>query len=351
MLLKYLKINFSKKVIYLVFIIIYCLLVIYYFYKFHSTPSNPLARYPQTFIINKGASANKISQKLYHQKLIQSPFWFKAFLRLKGKAHQLKAEHYFLEKPHSITQMAEKFFQGDAKTIKIRILEGYSSWEIFSQLKKEMQLDSLILEKLLVDTKFIKKLGLTEKSLEGFLYPDTYFFSATATPKEILTTMVNRWSQVFYSLPYQNSKIFKSYSLKEIMVIASLIEKETSISHERAHISGVFWNRIKNNWQLGSDPTIRYFLKERHKPLRVSQLKENHAYNTRIRKGFTPTPITNPGKKSILASLYPKETQDFFFVSKRDGSQEHYFSKTLEKHNYYRKVSRLNEKKQLTIQK
>ncbi len=320
----------NKKALFFILLAI-CFFFIYFL--FHSPCSSTEVSFPQKMEIQKNQSVSKVIENLHKRKLISSPFLFKLYIKLKGLDRHIKHGQYQISKSSSISELTQIFLKGNIETVSLTFYEGISSWKIFSILKQKMSLDSIYLEKLLIDSSFIKELNLSSISLEGFLYPETYLFPVKSTEKEILKIMVQQWKKVFYSLPYQNSLLFQKYGLIKIMVMSSITQKEATVSHELKRISGVFWNRYKQNWSLGADPTIRYSLRKLTQPLTTSDLRSNNSYNTRRFKGLPPSPISNPGKQSIIATLFPEKHNYMFFVAKDNGSKEHYFSKTNEEHN------------------
>jgi UPF0755 protein len=173
-------------------------------------------------------------------------------------------------------------------------------------------------------------------SLEGFLFPDTYqILPSEATPDRIIDLMLNRFEEVALPL-YQENQAGKpkvKISLKDWVTLASIVEKEAVIESERRIISGVFWNRIKKNMRLESDPTVEYGLNIRQtpeNPLTLDQVRTASPYNTYLNEGLPPGAIASVGLASLKATLDPATTDYFFFVAKFDGS--HVFSRTLEEH-------------------
>jgi UPF0755 protein len=173
-------------------------------------------------------------------------------------------------------------------------------------------------------------------SLEGFLFPDTYqILPSEATPDRIIDLMLDRFEQV--ALPvYQENQSGKpkvKVSLKDWVTLASIVEKEAVIESERRIISGVFWNRIRKNMRLESDPTVEYGLNIKQtpeNPLTLEQVRTDSPYNTYLNEGLPPGAISSVGLASLKATLDPATTDYLFFVAKFDGS--HVFSRSLEEH-------------------
>lgn len=173
-------------------------------------------------------------------------------------------------------------------------------------------------------------------SLEGFLFPDTYqILPSEATPERIINLMLDRFEQV--ALPvYQDNQSGKpkvKVSLKDWVALSSIVEKEAVIDSERRVIAGVFWNRLKRNMRLESDPTVEYGLNIKQtpeSPLTLDQVRTASPYNTYLNEGLPPGAIASVGLASLKATLDPAATEYLFFVAKYDGS--HVFSRTLEDH-------------------
>jgi len=170
---------------------------------------------------------------------------------------------------------------------------------------------------------------IPSESLEGYLYPDTYWFFINASPEVLAETMVSRFDAVILSY-WQQVSAETTYSLHEILTLASIIEKEAKKPEERPIIASVFYNRLKKGMPLAADPTIKYALERPSKKVYYNQLEVDSLYNTYKRRGLPPGPICNPGIESFKAAVHPAKTDFFFFVAKKDGT--HIFSKTWAEH-------------------
>jgi UPF0755 protein len=171
------------------------------------------------------------------------------------------------------------------------------------------------------------------RSPEGFLFPETYFFTKRDNAEKIVVSMVREFRRRFGQPEIDRAKQV-GMTVLEIVTLASLIEKETGQGSERPLISGVFHNRLKRSMLLQCDPTVIYALLlegQYQGYITRTNLKKESPYNTYVSPGLPPGPICNPGQDSLKAALYPEETDKLYFVSKNDGS--HYFSATLAEHN------------------
>jgi len=183
---------------------------------------------------------------------------------------------------------------------------------------------------------FITSLGLlhpgkdvTGTTLEGYLFPETYHLIRDMDSEEVIQMMVHQFKKVFES-DLANGSSQLGMSQREVVTLASIIEKETPLPDEKRLISAVFYNRLKKKIPLQSDPTVIYGVKNFDGNLTKEHLLKPTPYNTYLIQGLPPTPICNPGKDSLLAALYPAQVPYLYFVSKNDGS--HYFSSDIEDH-------------------
>jgi UPF0755 protein len=167
-------------------------------------------------------------------------------------------------------------------------------------------------------------------TVEGYLFPDTYRFLPGVLPLEIVRRMVAHFDEKFAEM--KDSLQNRSMTEHDIVVLASIVEKEAVVNNERPLIAGVFQNRLNKNCPLGADPTIRYYLRKFDGPLHVSELSLSTPFNTRKYAGLPPNPICSPGIASLQAAMHPLTTKYFYFVAKWDGSGAHDFSVTNEEH-------------------
>lgn len=282
--------------------------------------------------VPKGASFKEVLRDLREKGLIKNPWILYLYGRLSQKDSQIKAGHYLVEPFQSPKDLFELLSQGKGLAVKVTIPEGLTLREVAEKLKEKGLIDSeQDFLALCQDEDFIRSLGLEALSLEGYLFPDTYYFDLSARPEEIVKVMVEnflkKWDPSF-------SKRAKELGLTEyeVLILASIIEKEALLSEEKPLISAVFHNRLKRRMPLCADPTVIYGLKQSYWnfDLKRKHLKTPTPYNTYLLKGLPPTPICNPGLGSIKAALYPAKVPYLYFVSRNDGS--HYFSTTYKEH-------------------
>ena len=296
---------------------------------FVKEPLNLSAR-EKIFIIKPGQSLKYIAANLEQESLISDSTWFTLFTKFKKADKKLQAGEYLLSASQSPEQILKILKKGKVKLYKITIPEGLNINEVAFLVEKNNFCSKLKFIALCRDKSFIISLGLKTASLEGYLFPDTYFFSKQASCKKIITTMVEHFNKVFIK-EWEIKAQSMDFSIHDIVILASIIEKETGDASERALISSVFHNRLKKNMRLESDPTVIYGIKDFDGNIKRKHLRTVTPYNTYKIKGLPAGPIANPGALSLHAALNPEKTSYLFFVSKKDTT--HKFSKTIQEHN------------------
>lgn len=235
--------------------------------------------------------------------------------------------------PLSMKQVVAKLKEGNIVLYKITVKEGLTIDQTAELVNRTRNINREEFIKICKDKSLIMDLDPLAEDLEGYLCPDTYLVRKGISALEMVKLMVNKFKDKFTNkLKWQAREL--GFSLREIIILASLIEKETSLRDERFLISSVFHNRLRIGMALGCDPTIIYALMREGKydgKLGWADLKFNSPYNTRLNRGLPPGPICSPGFHSIQGALYPKKTNYLYFVAK--GDRSHYFSKTLREHN------------------
>ena len=272
---------------------------------------------------------NKVSKELYRQGIIRSSMAFQAIALLQEKQKLIKIGEYYVSPSMLPMEILQRITSGKTILYAVTIPEGYRITEIGDILAKNGLADK---EKFIKQTKKIELLkGIAKDSLEGYLFPETYHFGKYIDEKLIVKMMVDTFQDRALNKKFLNRAREIGFSYHEIITLASLIEKETGKDSERKKISSVFHNRLKKNMLLQTDPTVIYAIKNFDGNIKKRHLKIDSPYNTYRYKGLPPGPISSPGLKSIIAALYPANTSNLYFVSRRDGS--HQFSSTLNEHN------------------
>ncbi len=299
-------------------------------FEFASTPKEPSE--VVTFEIKGGETVKDIARNLEDQGLIRSDSTFVLGYRLFYSGQSLKAGEYTIELPISPKNILFILKEGKVKLYPITIPEGLTRRETARHLESTLSIAYEEFLKMSDNISLIADLDPEAKNLEGYLFPETYSFPKNPDAEAVGTAMIAQFRKVFNETWTKRAKELDR-TIREIVILASLIEKETSIPEERGLISGVFHNRLRIGMKLDCDPTIIYALKEEglfKGRLRTRDLKLETPYNTYLYGGLPPGPIANPGKGSLEAALFPEDVDYLYFVSKNDGS--HHFSRSFREH-------------------
>lgn len=288
-----------------------------------------------TVKIPSGMNFSQVSDSLYRKGLIHNKHLFQLLGVLSGKDQEIRSGLYRIPNEFSSWQILNYLTAGNNVTIKVTIPEGVTCEEIAGILQGKIEIDSAAFVMLANDSTFVRSLGIQTGSLEGYLLPETYYFDWKMSEKDLLNFLVNRTLKLFDSDSVRQRLSELDMSVNKILTLASIIEGEALVDSERVIISSVYHNRLRRGWKLQADPTIQYILPGKPRRLTYRDLEIDSPYNTYKYAGLPPAPINNPGKKSILAALYPAETRYLFFVATGDGG--HRFSRTTEEHAYWKK--------------
>ena len=277
--------------------------------------------------VKQGMSMQDISLLLQSNNLLYSTFFLNQYSRILGKSTQIKTGEYLVTNNDSIFSLLDKFSKGEIYYRSVRFKEGSTFSQLLLILK---QLDGIIDNlKVNPDSLIAKETGSKYSSMEGIFSPDTYYYKKGDTASSLLVRAYKQqkkelntlWKNRMPGLPYKSEE--------DALTMASIIEKE---GVEKKRIAGVFINRLNAKMRLQSDPTVIFALgKNFDGNIRKKDLRLKHPYNTYMIKGLPPGPISLVSLESIKAALQPEITNDYYFVSRGDGT--HQFSATLEQHN------------------
>jgi len=248
-------------------------------------------------------------------------YTFRILIKLLKSEDKLKFGEYNLSPSMNMLQILDKLVKGEVIVYKITIPEGYNGTQIAELLDKKE-----ITEK----KTFLKLLEDREKSLEGYLFPDTYEVPKQYGAENMVKVMLSNFNQIAIKNKFTDKAEEIGFSLNEIIILASIIEKEAKFSEEKNKVSSVFHNRLKKGMKLQSCATIQYILEEPKERLDENDLKIDSPYNTYLYKSLPPGPICNPGLDSIIAALEPEEEDYLYFLLGENG--RHIFSKTYQEH-------------------
>ncbi len=292
--------------------------------------------------VESGLSLDQISDILYEKKIIKNKDIFSFAVKLLGMEKKIPIGTFKLVNANSNYEIINQLIYGAPEVKKVMILEGWTLNQIANNLQNELQFDSLEIINLFRDQDFLKKNGINSPSLEGYLYPDTYYFFVGDNPKNVLSQLISMHSS-FWTNSFKNRAKKLNMTKHEVVTLASIIEGEAIYNSERAKISAVYHNRLKIGMKLQADPTIQYIIPDSPRRLFNRDLKIKSPYNTYLHKGLPPGPINSPGRNSLIAALYPEHNDFLFFVATGDGY--HTFSTNERDHNKAkRKLQKLRKK-------
>jgi len=281
-------------------------------------------------VIPRGSGVKEINTILAAAGLVQEDSRFIFLARYLGLSHTLQAGEFALHRGQNPEQLLRELAQAKPIQHAITISEGLTVEQIGGIFSKGGWCDVKEFVRLAESVDFLSTLGLSQyATLEGYLYPDTYYLTRKGQDTaDILRMMVKHYFTVWEQLEVPEKY---EYSPREVLILASMVEKEAGRAEERPLIAGVFLNRLRRGMRLQSDPTVIYGIKNFSGRLSKKNLRTPSPYNTYIIKRLPATPICNPGEDALAAVLWPVKSAYLYFVSKRNG--RHYFSKTLREHN------------------
>ena len=292
-------------------------------------PAQTKNKEPVEVRIEQGDSFAAVVRKLHEQKVISNERLFALWARLTGVEKKIHWGVYRFDVSLSPRDILERMVLGKGIFQTVTIPEGLTVKEIAELLGRMQIADSEQFLAAAADPETLGMFGLQDKGFEGYLFPDTYHFVPATPAKDIVVAMAERFRKTTEPLldRYSGAAHMTPY---EIVILASIIEKETGIEAERPLVSAVFHNRLKLHMPLQSDPTVIYGLKDFNGNLTRKDLESLTPYNTYRITALPPGPICNPSISSVKAALYPAEVSYLYFVSKNDGT--HLFSEKFEAH-------------------
>jgi len=283
---------------------------------------------PRIVSIDKGESMTSAARRLSRSGVIANFLAFILYAELTGQVRHIKPGDYAFKGGEGIPEVLHHLVNGDFMVVTITIPEGMTVHQIGERLQAAgLACDSLF-DRTALNGRLSQALGLGALGAEGFLFPATYHFSPLATSDQILAAMLER----FYSVltPQVEGRMFElGMSVRQLVTMASIVEKEARVPGERPVIASVFYNRLALGMPLQSDPTAQYNYAGEVEPA-AAAIRAASAFNTYTIPDLPPGPIANPGLDSIQAALYPAHTAYLYFVARKDGT--HIFSRSLKEH-------------------
>jgi len=296
-------------------------------------PLNPTSSKIIDFTIEKGQGASQISRALKDQGMIKHSSMFRVYALITGRAEKLQAGQYELFPSMSIAKLVKKFSRGDVKKEKITILEGWDLRNIgdyFESLGICSKDEFLVLAK----KDFSQDLAILEdkpsdSTIEGYLFPDTYEISLDIGAEDIIKKILGNFDKKL-TIELEKEILRQKKTVFDIITMASLIENEVKSMEDKKIVSGLLWKRIKIGMPLQVDATVLYLTKEEDREVTYDDLKIDSPYNTYKYYGLPKGPISNPGLDSIVAAIYPTETNYLYYLTGLNGKT--FFSKTFAEH-------------------
>ena len=281
------------------------------------------------FEVRKGESLRAIATRLEEHGLVRDARATTWWARLRGKAGELHAGQYWLSPALSPGEIIDRIASGRVATWEVVIPEGLTAAEIGDRLAARGIVDVREFSAAVADPELARELGIPAKSLEGYLFPETYRLPRGRTGPEVVRVLVEQFRAAWRQVEARAAE--RGLAMHEVVILASIVEKETGAPNERPMIASVFANRLRKGMRLESDPTVIYGVTAFDGNLRRTDLDDTaNLYNTYQHTGLPPGPISNPGLDALRAVIDPAESNLLYFVSRNDGTHE--FSETYAKH-------------------
>ena len=310
--------NFIHK-LFFIFSLMFLIVILFFIAAYF--PSEENSSIQKIINIPSGSNAKEIVHILEENNIIRkNNYIFRVLIKVSKLEERLKYGEYNLSPAMNMLQILDKLVKGEVILYRITIPEGYTCTQIAELLDKKE-----IIEK----ESFINLVKDSEKSWEGYLFPDTYEVPKRYSSENMLKLLLSNFNHVVDKKLKDKAEEI-GFSMDEIITLASIIEKEAKFAEEKRQISSVFHNRLKKDMKLQSCATIQYILEKPKERLEESDLKIDSPYNTYLYKGLPPGPICNPGLDSIKAAIEPIEEDYLYFVLGENG--RHIFSKTYQEH-------------------
>jgi UPF0755 protein len=299
--------------------------------------NEPYKGYPEperVIVIEPGTGGRQIIDRLAGEGVIRQAILSRLYLRLARPNESLKAGEYRFREASTPLEVIDKLIHGRVLTHKVTILEGLTLEETARHLADSGfgQFEDFLVS--MRSPKLIADVDPDARDLEGYLFPDTYAFVSGTSEQEIVRVIVSHCRRQLERFVLPTARSDSSRSLREIVILASIVEKEALVDAERPIIAGVYSNRLDRRMGLYADPTVIYALKKSGSwdgNIRRPDLKVDSPYNTYRYPGLPPGPIGSPGRASLEAAAKPADVPFLYFVSRNDGT--HAFAKTLAEHN------------------
>ncbi|NOX90706.1 MAG: endolytic transglycosylase MltG [Calditrichaeota bacterium] len=306
-------------------------LFIYDIIKYFSFPED-LGMQKDVVEINipKGITLRAVADTLEANGLVKDASMFVFWVKSLGMERQIPSGRFKIPKGLNYVQLATYFTRTKPEFVSVTLIEGWSTKRILDQLSRSLHLRRTILDSLCRDTTILAKYGIPGKDVTGYLLPDTYVFATGIDEKQVITFLIEQTLNLFRPDSVRKRMQELKLNRHQILTLASIVEGEAVLDKERPLIASVYLNRLRRGMRLQADPTIQFLLPNGPRRLTYRDLQIDSPYNTYRHSGLPPGPINNPGKASVMATLFAAETNYLYFVARGDGS--HVFTRTAREH-------------------
>ncbi len=284
---------------------------------------------PIRVIVPKGASFSTATDSLHKAGLVGPTLLFKVYARVKGADRNIKPGTYLLKRGTPWPDIVAALHGGRGLVNTITIPEGFSVAQIVPLLTKNLQLGTDSVNAAISDTALLSRLGIPGKTIEGYLFPDTYAFPIGTTARQAVSELVKRFERE-WKREWNARLPLLGLNRHEVVTLASIVEKEAKKADERPVIAGVYLNRLQKKMLLQADPTVQFARGQHTARVMHKDLEIDSPYNTYKYPGLPPGPIASPGGASLVAALFPATVPYLYFVAAPDGHHE--FRRTLAEH-------------------
>lgn len=282
-----------------------------------------------TFVIKSGEALSVIAERLESEGIIHDSNFFVLLAKVLKIDNKIKSGEYQLSKGLYEYNALMKIYRGEVLLRKLVIPEGFCIKQIAQAVNNVLGIAEKDFIRECSSSYLLRKYSIPGNTCEGYLFPDTYLFTKGVNAETVVNAMLERFFSQFPKDSFRENNM--GFSMKEYIVLASIIEKEAVVDNERPVIAGIFYNRLEKGMHLQSCATVLYAMGETGgRVITYTECEFDSPYNTYKYPGLPPMPICSPGRESIEASLNPDENDYLFYVAKGDGT--HYFSRTYNEH-------------------
>ncbi|MFO8057604.1 MAG: endolytic transglycosylase MltG [bacterium] len=298
-------------------------------YKSYISSPDPALQEPRLLDIQPGMNFSRVAELLRSEGVISNRTWFKVMAEVRDLTTKVQAGQYTFRPDMTPLQMLDMITRGDVTTVRLLMPEGLDVYEIAEEVGRLGPWSEERFLELATSEQKSNEYGVPVSTLEGYLFPAVYDLKMSMTEEDIIALMVKRGKREATAARQKKAEKM-GFTWHEVLTLASLIQKETSINKEMKTISGVFHNRLDKNMMLQCDPTAVYGDGNFEPPIKKSDLARLSPYNTYLHFGLPPGPICNPGEKAIEAALNPEKHDYLYFVATGEGG--HNFAEKLRQH-------------------